>query len=197
MNRAGIHRVLADILEEQEKEGLPSGSGFNISTWFNQARLRLPAGQSKFTLKAGVSPTLCGTTMCVAGFAAIEAGWSVQIRKIKQTYSSQSWDAYETQWISPSTQEHRELDFWTVGAEYLGLERYQAFIIFYGTFDGGCQSVRILERLAVGDMPTVEEWKEYARIAGKLDSSMLYEECNAPWGRSEYDRPRCHCGCED
>jgi hypothetical protein len=135
--------------------------------------------------------------MCVAGFAAIEAGWSVQIRKTEHSYRGQFWDSYETQWRGPDGSQHREPDFWTVGAEYLGLERYQAFIIFYGTFDGGCQSVRILERLAVGDMPTVEEWKEYARVAGQLDSSMLYEECNAPWGRSEYDRPRCYCGCED
>jgi hypothetical protein len=182
MNRVGILRVLADVLEEKEKTDAYNHPGFNINTWFNEAHISLPEGQSEFTLKAGVSPTVCGTSLCVAGFAAIEAGWSVQIEKIKHNDSWGKWDEYNTHWLTPEgTRKAGDPDWWEVGAEYLGLELYQAFIIFHATFDDGAQSIRILERLAVGDMPTVEEWKEYARIAGRLDSPMLYNECNVPW----------------
>lgn len=194
MNRVGILRVLADILEEKEKMDRFNSPGFNINTWFNECSLHLPKGQDEFTLKAGVSPTLCGTSLCVAGFAAIEAGWSVMIRRANQSYNGKSWDVYETRWSSPDGSTHREPNWWTVGADYLGLAHYQAFIIFYATFDRGAQSIQILERLAVGDMPTVEEWKEYARIAGKLDSYMLYEECSVPWEHPDCDVPWEHPG---
>jgi hypothetical protein len=176
-NAIAARKVLDDILAEREAKETSRPSGFNIGNWFtlrNTIRFMENYDGSEFVLESGTSPSVCGTTMCVAGFATLEAGYYVKIQKLPL-------GGFMVNWHTPDDQSiNYEPDWHGVGSEYLGLEMWQSYIIFYGTRDEGKQSIAILERLAANDMPTDEEWYEYADNLCFLHNYEIYEY-NAPW----------------
>jgi len=160
-NRIAAMRVLADILAEEEFEKKSNGrGGFYMGDWeVTPSKLPDEIVGDDFTLKAGVSPHLCGTTLCAAGFATLNAGWSIKYERIVDKYTGRQMGVSATYYDPQGAIGKPE---WrSVGAEYLGLGGLEAKVLFYSTDDHGEQAIEILERLAMGeDIPT-EEWVRY------------------------------------
>jgi hypothetical protein len=101
--------------------------------------------------------TQCGTTLCVAGFAAMATGWTQRIVKQADTRNDHTW--YDMNWINPEGRmvEERCIPFTTIGRDYLGLTEHQANVIFF-TYNRS----------------TVEDWMH--RLANGEDPSFLNDE---------------------
>jgi hypothetical protein len=177
VNRIGVLRVLADVLEEKQKT--EERNAFDMSNFFVPLG-DLPDDLTEVTLKSGVSPEICGTKLCVAGFATIEAGWSAVFAKVmREGWNGKKYPAVATEWISPAGRKQDLQPHWEqVGAEYLGLTEEQGHILFFSTNDQGEQAIEILERLARGDEIGEGEWFGYARNHG-VDMSEI-------WGDGEW-----------
>jgi hypothetical protein len=159
-NRAHGMRVLADILEEREAERKSEKGGaigFYMNDWFHYKRDTPDA-----VVDINNMPSACGTSLCVAGFATIEAGWSINVKKAAARYADP-----EVTYISPKGDKQTNLPRWEViGREYLGMDEAEAHILFMAADDNGKWALEILERLVKGDDISREEWIEYASHAG-------------------------------
>ena len=180
-NQDACVRVLADILEAKKVEA------FDMNYFFYQSRLSVPKEKSEFIIAANKVDNMCGTTMCIAGFAGLNAGYTATgVQRTFTGYDGETRSYYDIYWSDPSgTPLHSDSEpsWFDVGMEYLDLECWQAAIIFYGTHDHGRQSLEILKRLASGDEITIDEWKEYSGYGGTYshrvpwDSNSLYDSC--------------------
>jgi hypothetical protein len=199
VNRIGVLRVLADVLEEKQKT--EKRNAFDMAVFFIPVN-DLPGEMTKVTLKAGVSPEVCGTKLCVAGFATIESGWSVVFTRVmEKNWKGDEYSLVTTKWISPTGKKQDDQPNWEkIGAEYLGLTEETAHILFFSTNDQGEQAIKILERLARGDEISEGEWFGYASNHG-VDMETFWGEgewLNGEWsGYSDYYEARCDCGCQD
>jgi hypothetical protein len=204
-NRIHVMRVLADILEEKkakEKNAFDMSSFIDFDSTFLEGAL---AHKDELVLEAGVSPSTCGTTLCVAGFAAIEAGWTATFKKATKVYAGYNNDGSDyvdtmvkTYWTDPDGKDNGTYgpEWELVGAEYLELEPAQAQILFYATHDDGSFAIAILERLARGDEITTDEWLEYNETVGRD-----LEQFGEPWytvedDEDDEDEGPCDC-CND
>jgi hypothetical protein len=141
-NRSNVLRVLADVLEEKElKDNVRRG--FNMNSFISTPDPDSIKGD-EFTLAAGQSPTMCGTSLCVGGFAALEAGWKFKFAKSNDGYGNYVRLTY----IDPKDEAAGFPGFDVVGREYLGISGHIADKLFYALFDGGATSIKILEHLA-------------------------------------------------
>lgn len=87
----------------------------------------------------------CGTTLCIAGFAALEAGWKQKFYK-----GDRPWNSY-FRWIDPDGFLNSDgPSFRSEGAEYMDLTEHQSHALFYTTHDNDLAISR-LERLAAGE----------------------------------------------
>jgi hypothetical protein len=197
INRIGMLRVLADVLEEKQKT--EERNAFDMSNFFVPLG-DLPDDLTEVTLKSGVSPEVCGTKLCVAGFATIEAGWSAVFAKVYEVWNDKEYPRVATEWTSPTGRKQNQQPNWElVGAEYLGLTEEQGRILFFSTNDQGEQAIEILERLARGDEINGDEWIGYARNHG-IDMSESWGD--GEWRSGEwyefnnYYDTKCDCGCQ-
>jgi len=182
-NRIAALRVLADILEEKEHD---EKNGFDIGSFISSADFDFEG--PSVVLEAGVSPSLCGTTLCVAGFAAIEAGYKIEVERRKDR---KYWESkYVYKYYTPKGEQVLDIDWEDAGAKYLGLPDDHARIVFYGTSDDGDQSVAILERLAAGETITQGEWYNYAQ---NLDVDM--ENFSGYHNSNDREDEECACTC--
>lgn len=138
-NRKHVATVLADIMEEREK-GL---GGFNMKDFIHVVPYDSFEADDTFLLEAGQSPTICGTALCVAGFAALEAGWTFKFRKVEDTYNG---NYVKIDPINPLG-ERSSIDWDEVGREYLDINEEIGGLLFYATFDGGEAAIEILKYL--------------------------------------------------
>jgi len=170
-NRANVLRVLADVLEEKERT---EKSGFHMSSFVDLPDMAAFTDDT-MTLQAGQSPTMCGTTLCVAGFAALGAGWKFKFTK------AVGWDGEDyarVRYINPDGVATRTLDFETIGKDYLGISTAIAGTLFYATSDDGTTAIKILEHLA-------------------MDPEADYESVSLIYGRQRYLYDMEHYGSSD
>lgn len=151
-NRVHALRTLADMLEEYDR-------GFKMSDWMRVNYYDPISVEDGFVLKSGLSPTLCGTTLCAAGFATLNAGWEIkyqvgptnQVIDVEYRFPGEVWSQERPDWAGE-------------GQDYLGIDDLTAKVLFYSTGDGGKQAVEIMTRLAMGDDPSEFELFDYAEI---------------------------------
>jgi len=220
-------RVLADILEEKEKaETLKIKSAFYMGDWMSVPLWYGPDNGSddktvfegeEFILKTASQASECGTQLCVAGFATLEAGYSVKYAKAKQEmygghishYISATYFDPKGEALPKGVRPSWEL----IGAEVLGLNPYHAHVLFFSTEDDGEQAIEILTKLALGVEITDDEWLQYKRNHNIDNMYEGYAEadwsgpyagdryaCQRDWeenGDEEDWEERCNCGCMD
>lgn len=169
-NRAHVARVLAAVLEGKED------GGFDMKHFINTPRPQR-IGKDGLLLEAGQSPTLCGTTLCIAGFAALEAGWTFKFHEFGSR--PELWRGVS--YISPKGEEVDEIDFYGIAKKYLEISEDIALTLFYATFDGGYTAIKILERLLTDPDATDQSVEKVYRIGDRKwsiehDEDPIYDE---------------------
>lgn len=145
INYAAIKRVVEQIKAHRK--------AFNMTWWseYNWARTRdyietLGDGTSVVLQLENIDTvgTQCGTTLCIAGFAMLDAGWKVKYASKRDEYGS--W--VESQWYSPHG--GRYAPDWVVdAAKYFGLPVQPASRLFHYINDND-EALEALEDIANG-----------------------------------------------
>lgn len=96
--------------------------------------------------------TTCGTTLCIAGFAAMHEGWKTKFVRGSDAYSV--W--IETWMVSPRGEEMDvdDVEWEKIGAEFLGLDPQTASRLFHYVDDNRI-ALEALRELANGEDPEI------------------------------------------
>jgi hypothetical protein len=195
INRVNCLRVLADVLEEQEFNKATALRGFNMSSFFRLGVITLPGEANELTVEAGVKPSMCGTSLCVAGFAAIEAGWKINLKQeVHGGYKSVA-KSYTSPGPKGSVQ-FGEPEWEEIGREFLGLREDYAHILFFSYHDDGEQAIEILTKLAFGTEITHGEWEKYRKNADCSMGDFDGYGWEPDYYEDEDDLEGCDCGCQ-
>lgn len=127
---------------------------FTNESEHNQARwLEVPYGPGgDYTIDVGSmeSGHLCGTSACIAGWAALHAGYKVEVKTYTLAASGRSLDL-----ISPEgeiIEERRcEIEFKEEGRQALGLAGTEAAALFY-TLDEKLAVARLYSKIKTGEL---------------------------------------------
>lgn len=128
VNIENARTLLADV--ERHRKAFSMHQWVTWST--SQAKGNLTTGE--FTVKLEnieEANTMCGTTLCLAGFAAMRVGWK-QVFKIVHEEDDYSW--IDNKMVSPEGETVEftlDVDWEKIGSDFLGLDKLHAYRLFH------------------------------------------------------------------
>lgn len=157
--------VLRSIIGHPEEHD--QSTWFEVTDYEKLPKIDLSRDQTEDAAEESVTVTVqgmlegsCGSTACIAGWAALLSGWKVRTTKI--TWDDGSEDV-ESIAVSPEgTQQRGSVDFEDEGGELLGLDHDDAHFLFYNT--AGEQAIVVL----YGYIKGIEDPRQITSVARHL-----------------------------
>jgi len=176
-NRPNVLRVLADVLEEEAGNDAAKVAGFNMASFVKTPQAgSFREDETEMVLESGMSPTLCGTQLCVAGFATLARGWKFKFTK-RTPYMYGDYFLTNTTYINPQgVEQNGEPDWELEGRLHMGISSTSAAYLFYATFDDGETAIEMLEEMVRLNRDLTHEEISEINIAGRKRADPSYGE---------------------
>jgi len=149
------------LLEVVKLEKAKASGTFNMA-YFLRELVPMDDGIEEVIVESTETANICGTTLCLAGHAALLAGWKFKFTLRSDEYDWTDEGYADVTYIHPSGSLTSEPDWVYIGIKYLDIDDGLANILFFLTFDDGTCAIDMLERIANGENLTDQEAQRMA-----------------------------------